>query len=128
MTKISPHYLLQLVVNTASALNGRLVFRWAFLTCAILFCSQPFSSPLSAAHSFANFITTKDGKLMDGDQPLRFISFNIPNLSYTEDNLQFDQTSGFRLPTPYEIDDALATIHQMGGQVARIYVLSVHKT
>ncbi len=41
--------------------------------------------------------------------------------------MQFDQTSGFRLPTQYEIDDALATIAQMGGKAARIYVLSVHK-
>ncbi|HEY2826113.1 MAG TPA: cellulase family glycosylhydrolase [Pirellulales bacterium] len=93
----------------------------AFLCCASHCLSAPADS------GFSNFITARDGKLYDGDQQLRFISFNIPNLSYTEDNMQFDQTSGFRLPTQFEIDDAMATIAQMGGRTARIYTLSVHK-
>jgi mannan endo-1,4-beta-mannosidase len=87
----------------------------------------PTSTSCAADSGFANFITARDGKLYDGDQPFRFISFNIPNLSYTEDNMQFNESSGFRLPTKYEIDDALATIAQMGGRAARLYVLSVHK-
>ncbi len=42
--------------------------------------------------------------------------------------MRFEQLSGFRLPSAYEIDDALASIQQMGGRVARTYVLSVRKT
>lgn len=42
--------------------------------------------------------------------------------------MRFERLSGFRLPSPYEIDDALATIRQMGGRVARTYTLSVRKT
>jgi hypothetical protein len=105
-------------------------YRWVsmhLLVTAALIVPLLLPTSARAAEGFSNFITAHDGKLMDGDQPLRFISFNIPNLSYTEDNMQFDKTSGFRLPTQFEIDDAMATIAQMGGRVARIYTLSVHK-
>ncbi|MFO1514348.1 MAG: hypothetical protein U1F83_15805 [Verrucomicrobiota bacterium] len=78
--------------------------------------------------AFEQFITAKDGQLFESDKPYRFMSFNIPNLTYTEDDMRFEQLSSFRLPTTYEIDDALATIQQMGGRVARTYVLSVAKT
>lgn len=111
---------------SAPARCAQTTFCWAIVSCAIVFC-QSFCSSLYADSGFANFVTAQDAKLMDGDQPFRFISFNIPNLSYIEDNMQFDQTTGFRLPTQFEIDDALASIQQMGGRVARIYVLSVHK-
>lgn len=84
--------------------------------------------PVRAGAGFRDFITARDGRLLEGSKPFRFISFNIPNLTYTEDDMRFEQLSGFRWPTPYEIDDALATIHQMGGRVARTYVLSVRKT
>jgi hypothetical protein len=77
---------------------------------------------------FRDFITARGNQLIEGDQPFRFISFNLPNLTYTEDDMRFEQLSGFRLPTAYEIDDALASIQQIGGRVARTYVLSVHKT
>ena len=81
-----------------------------------------------AATAFRDFITVRGSQLMEGDKPFRFISFNLPNLTYTEDDMRFERLSGFRLPTAFEIDDALATIQQMGGRVARTYVLSVHKT
>ena len=82
----------------------------------------------STSAAFHDFITARDGELLEGGKPFRFISFNIPNLTYTEDDMRFEQLSSFRWPTPYEIDDALATIQQMGGRVARTYVLSVRKT
>ncbi len=75
-----------------------------------------------------DFITARGSQLIERGKPFRFISFNIPNLTYTEDDMRFEQLSGFRLPTAFEIDDALATIQQMGGRVARTYVLSVRKT
>jgi len=85
-------------------------------------------SAQAAESQFREFITARDGQLFEGDKVYRFLSFNIPNLTYTEDDMRFEQLSGFRLPTVYEVDDALATIQQMGGRVARTYVLSIQKT
>lgn len=76
---------------------------------------------------FVNYITTKNDKLMDGDKEFRFISYNIPNLHYIEDYLDFDQSNPWRLPDEFEIRDALETIKAMNGKVARMYVLSVRK-
>jgi mannan endo-1,4-beta-mannosidase len=90
---------------------------------ALLVTSLP-----AAGAGFEHFITAQDGQLFEGNQPYRFLSFNIPNLTYTEDDMRFPQLNPFRLPTTFEIDDALATIAQMGGRVARTYVLSVAKT
>jgi mannan endo-1,4-beta-mannosidase len=81
----------------------------------------------AAPSGFREFITAKGGELYEGEKPFRFISFNIPNLTYTEDDMQFEHLLNFRLPTAYEADDALATIQQMGGRVARSYVLSIRK-
>ena len=57
----------------------------------------------------------------------RFISCNVPNLHYIEDNWRFDERNRYRLPTPFEIRDALLSVKQMGGRVVRIYALSVRK-
>jgi mannan endo-1,4-beta-mannosidase len=77
---------------------------------------------------FANYITSDRDKLRDGDEEFRFVSFNIPGLHYIEDDLNFTQQNPWRLPTEYEIRDALTSIKQMGGKVARMYVLSVRKS
>jgi hypothetical protein len=76
---------------------------------------------------FTNFVTADKDKLMDGDSELRFVSFNIPNLHYIEDYLEFKNPNPWRLPDEYEIRDALSSIKQLGGKVARMYVLSVRK-
>jgi mannan endo-1,4-beta-mannosidase len=76
---------------------------------------------------FENFITTDKDKLMDGEKVFRFVSYNIPNLAYVEDYDAFTAQSPWRLPTPYEIKDALRTIRMDGGRVARIYTFSVRK-
>jgi mannan endo-1,4-beta-mannosidase len=77
--------------------------------------------------AFENFVRCDGDVLKDGDREFRFISFNIPNLHYVEDDMRFDQSMPFRLPDAFEIDDALGTIEQMGGQVVRTYTLSVKK-
>lgn len=74
---------------------------------------------------FHNFVTVKKDKLMVGDKELRFVSYNIPNLAYIEDYDAFTAQSPWRLPTPFEIRDALRTIRIDGGRVARIYTFSV---
>ncbi len=94
----------------------------------LVFCLTLFCPAVEAQSVFTNFVTRAGGRLMDGARPLRFISFNIPNLHYIEDNMQFEQPDIFRLPTAFEVDDALTSIQLMGGQVVRIYTLSVRKT
>jgi mannan endo-1,4-beta-mannosidase len=76
---------------------------------------------------FRHFVTRKVDRLYDGDREYRFISFNIPCLHYIEDDMQFERTMPFRLPDPFEIEDALKTVKQMGGQAARTYTLSVRR-
>jgi hypothetical protein len=80
-----------------------------------------------SAGGFTNYITKDKDKLMDGDRELRFVSFNVPNLHYIEDNLVFENANPWRLPSEYEIRDALNAVKQSGGKVVRIYVLSVRK-
>ena len=77
--------------------------------------------------AFENFVRRDGDVLKDGEREFRFISFNIPNLHYVEDDMRFDQSMPFRLPDAFEIDDALGTIEQMGGQVVRTYTLAVKK-
>jgi len=80
---------------------------------------------LLQAQEFENFITVEAAKLMDGKNQFRFLSFNIPNLNFIEDNLDFKTVYPFRLPTEFEIRDALMSVKQMGGGVVRIYTLPV---
>lgn len=76
---------------------------------------------------FKDFVTAKKDKLMAGQKQLRFVSYNIPNLLYIEDYFPFSSSNPWRLPTPFEIRDALKTIKIDGGKVARIYTLSVRR-
>ena len=64
---------------------------------------------------------------MDGARELRFISFNIPNLHYIEDDHAFESPNPWRIADEYEIRDALTAIKQLGGNVVRIYAPSVRK-
>jgi len=80
-----------------------------------------------AQSRLAGIVTRQGDKLLDAGREYRFISFNIPNLHYVEDDLRFDQVSAWRLPDAYEVHDALATIVQTGGRVARMYALSVRR-
>jgi hypothetical protein len=76
---------------------------------------------------FEHFITRQQDRLMDGDREFRFVSFNIPNLHYIEDNMAFRQTNPWRFPNEFEIRDALKAVRQLGGGVVRVYTLSVRK-
>jgi hypothetical protein len=73
------------------------------------------------------FIAARGDKLYEGEKEFRFLSFNIPNLHYVEDDMRFAQENPFRWPSEYEIADALESIRQIGGRVVRIYALSVRK-
>lgn len=95
------------------------------LLCAACFLTV---TSLTAAERLDHFITAKGDQLMDGNQSFRFISWNIPNLQLIEDNVPFTELNPWRLPDRFELMDALATVRQMGGTVARTYVLSVIRT
>ncbi|HMK39190.1 MAG TPA: hypothetical protein VK569_07595, partial [Bacteroidota bacterium] len=85
-------------------------------------------SPAGNAFSqFRDFITASGDRLMDGKEELRFVSFNIPNLHYIEDNFTFTEPNPWRIADAYEIRDALLSIRQLGGRVTRMYVPSVRK-
>jgi hypothetical protein len=71
----------------------------------------------AAAIGFTNFITRSGDKLMDGSRELRFISINSPGLHVCP---------GSAMRTdPWEMQDALQSIAQMGGTVTRVYVFRV---
>ena len=99
--------------------------RTPFLT-AIFFSTTV--SLLAAAAPLQNFITARDGQLIDGEKPFRFISLDIPNLLVVEDNVPFAEENPWRLPDQFEINDALETLRQLGGTAARSYVITVVKT
>ncbi len=88
----------------------------------------PAITAVPAEPVLRDFITVRGDQLMDGNQPFRFISFDIPNLQMIEDNMPFMETNPWRLPDEFELTDALVTVRQMGGTVVRTYVLSVVRT
>ena len=86
------------------------------------------TATLRAQPGFHHFITARADQLIDGDEPFRFISWNIPNLLMIEDNVPFSGTNPWRLPDRFELNDALSTVREMGGTVARTYVVTVRRS
>ena len=79
------------------------------------------AAPESPCHTdglTGGFVTREGDRLMLEGEPFRFVSFNVPNLHVLED-------PDWHLPTPWEQADAMCSIQQLGGRVARTYVLSV---
>src|SRR5664279_5482948 len=98
-------------------MSQKLIIALAASFVALCAASQPVKAQSGSGH----FITALGDQLFDGSQPFRFISFNIPNLHLIEDDFPFTSTNAWRLPDQFEINDALATMKQMGGTVARTY-------
>lgn len=67
---------------------------------------------------FSEFVTVKGNKLMEGSKELRFISYNIPELGMQEGPF-------WGIIDPFEQEDAIKTIVQLGGKVTRSYVFSI---
>jgi hypothetical protein len=74
---------------------------------------------------FAHFITADGARLMDGGKAFRFIGFNVPTLFYVEDEMAFEQTNPYGLPTEFELRDLYETVVEMGGRVVRAYTIPV---
>lgn len=88
-------------------------------------CSHKESS--DKKDGFENFITVSGNRLMDAETEFRFISYNIPNLNFVEDEMAFARKHAFRLPSSFEIRDALNSVKQMGGRVVRMYTIPVKR-
>lgn len=96
---------------------------------AIVFVTVVTLSPYSPAYAeFEHFITVEDSRLMDGDEPFRFIAFNVPTLFYVEDEMAFDETNPYGLPTEFELRDLFETVVETGGRVVRAYTIPVRNT
>jgi len=99
------------------------------LLSAALFASAGYADASASQFNseFSSFVHAQGDKLMDDTGELRFVSFNVPCLHFNEDNMSFTETNPWRLPNEFEIADALEAVRQMGGQVVRIYTLSVRR-
>ncbi|MEX0612798.1 MAG: hypothetical protein WD229_11825, partial [Pirellulales bacterium] len=99
----------------------------ATILAALAVAAMMFHAAPVCAEEPAVFITRQADQLMEGDKPYRFISWNIPNLMVIEDAYEFTRPNPWRWPNEFEIEDALESARQMGGQVARTYVLGVYR-
>ncbi|HNW50002.1 MAG TPA: hypothetical protein PKH79_02900 [Prolixibacteraceae bacterium] len=79
----------------------------------------------SVASGFDHFITANGNKLMDGEKPFRFVSYNVPTLNFNEDEFEFGRKHPYSLPDEFELRDVFETVSQMGGKVIRLYTLPV---
>jgi len=94
--------------------------------CALFIgCTLQENQPDAVEVKFEHFVTASGYHILDGQDTLRFISWNIPNLNYVEDEMKFDSNNPYGLPDEYEIRDALMTIKELGGQVVRMYTIPV---
>ncbi len=80
-----------------------------------------------AAAELAGFVTVEGTRLRDADGPLRFVSFNTPNLLVIEDAYGPGRASPWRWPDAFELGDAFQTLRQMGATVTRSYVITVRR-
>ncbi len=85
---------------------------------ALQLAIQPLQAAPSQPQPNTRFITRAGDQLMDGDSVFRFLSFNVPNLHVVED-------PSWHRVVPFEQQDAMQSIAQMGGRVARIYTFSI---
>src|SRR6476620_6501491 len=102
-------------------------FRLSLFGFAILASASVLLEQGVSASDVTTILARRGDKLFDGDREFRFISFNIPNLMVIEDAYEFTKPNPWRWPNDYEIEDALESVRQMGGQVVRTYVLSVYR-
>lgn len=81
-----------------------------------------------AGGGLAGFVRVEGTRLRDEAGPVRFVSFNVPNLLVIEDAFGFGRPSPWRWPDEFELDDAFESLRQMGATVTRSYVITVRRT
>lgn len=101
----------------------------AAVGCAPSAPQTAISSARAPSEQPTSELTEAEARAADSERATlqRFVSVNIPNLHYIEDDWRFDSTMRYRLPNEFEIRDALEAVRQMGARVVRIYTLSVRK-
>lgn len=62
---------------------------------------------------------------MEGAEEFRFISTNMPDVLQIITDKRFEANSRIRLPSEYELRDAVETVKQMHGRVMRTFVITV---
>ena len=77
-----------------------------------------------AVHGFVRCAGTT---LRDDAGTVRFVSFNVPNLLVVEDAFSWGGETPWRWPDAFELTDAFRAVRQMGGTVARSYVITVRR-
>lgn len=80
--------------------------------------SSAAKSVHGAKDALDQFVVRKKDRLFLNGEAFRFISFNVPNLHVVEDET-------WHRVSQWEQEDALETISRMGGQVVRIYPMSI---
>ncbi|WP_303315405.1 hypothetical protein Q4Q34_15285 [Flavivirga abyssicola] len=92
----------------------------------LVFVSIMFlNSFLTNSQGFKNFITVEGNQLLDGDKTFRFLSYNVPTMNYVEDNMDFEETNPYGIPSEFELRDLFETLKLVGGNVARTYTIPV---
>jgi hypothetical protein len=86
--------------------------------CSALLVMLPAAQSADSEHEPFTFVTRQGDQLYANGKIFRFISFNAPNLHINEDPY-------WHRTTPYEQEDCIKTIEQIGGRVVRIYSISV---
>lgn len=69
-------------------------------------------------YSTSHFVKRRGDQLYLHGKPFRFVSFNVPDMHVVEDG-------SWHPITAWEQEDALETVKQVGGQVVRIYTMSI---
>ncbi len=91
----------------------------------LIFSFNSCNNKQEISKKFENFITVRGSKLYDGNKEFCFLSYNVPTLNYVEDNMEFDQTNPYGLPTEFELRDLFESIVQTGGNTIRTYTIPV---
>lgn len=84
----------------------------------------------AAPDGFAHFITRSGDQLVDGTRVFHWVSLDAPDTLQIITNYRFDadQPAGrYRLPDEYELRDCVRSVRQLGGQVMRVFVITVHR-
>ncbi len=92
-----------------------------------------YAAPPSLAHAepMDQFVTRHGDRLMLGKEEFRFVSANLPDVLQIITNYEFEndaETDRYRVPDAFEQRDALRTIRQLGGRVARTFVITHSNT
>lgn len=104
---------------------GVMPWFWAAATAALALVAG--GGDRFARAELAGFVRADRTRLKDDAGPVRFVSFNAPNLLVVEDAFGFCRRCPWRWPDDFELADTFAALRQMGATVTRTYVITVQR-